>query len=173
MLLPVSDQNVAEVIPGAHKAGGHEQGSHDQRWQRELEAYGRQRGRSLRNLPSLIGFAPGIGMRFKALKRWIHRLKQQLSIVYTATADPDMPKYLRWLGVAIVAYSLSPIDLIPDFIPVVGLLDDFIIVPAGIALLIKLTPLEVCIVPERWLVIEDISQTHALRVCLFFWCGVC
>lgn len=65
---------------------------------------------------------------------------QQLSIVYFASRDPQMPGMLRWLAIGIVAYALSPIDLIPDFIPVLGLLDDLILLPAGIALVLKLIP---------------------------------
>ena len=54
-----------------------------------------------------------------------------------------MPWYAKGLAVAIAAYAASPIDLIPDFIPVVGYLDDLIIVPLGIALVIKLIPAEI------------------------------
>jgi uncharacterized membrane protein YkvA (DUF1232 family) len=53
---------------------------------------------------------------------------------------PQTPRAARWTAIAVVAYALSPIDLIPDFIPVLGQLDDLIIVPLGIALAVKLTP---------------------------------
>jgi uncharacterized membrane protein YkvA (DUF1232 family) len=53
---------------------------------------------------------------------------------------PATPRPAKWVAVAVVAYALSPIDLIPDFIPVLGLLDDVIIVPLGILLVVKLTP---------------------------------
>lgn len=53
---------------------------------------------------------------------------------------PRTPRYAKALAAAVVAYALSPIDLIPDFIPVLGYLDDLIIVPAGIALTLKLVP---------------------------------
>ena len=54
-----------------------------------------------------------------------------------------MPLHVRALALLVAAYAVSPIDLIPDFIPVIGLLDDLILVPLGIALVIRLTPPEV------------------------------
>ncbi len=53
---------------------------------------------------------------------------------------PDTPRAAKWVAVAVLAYALSPIDLIPDFIPLLGQLDDLIIVPLGIALVTRLTP---------------------------------
>jgi uncharacterized membrane protein YkvA (DUF1232 family) len=57
-----------------------------------------------------------------------------------AARDPRVPWYAKALAIAVAAYALSPIDLIPDFVPVLGFLDDVIIVPAGIALVIRLIP---------------------------------
>jgi uncharacterized membrane protein YkvA (DUF1232 family) len=57
-----------------------------------------------------------------------------------AARDPRVPWYAKLVAVAVVAYALSPIDLIPDFIPVLGYLDDAVIVPAGILLAVKLVP---------------------------------
>jgi uncharacterized membrane protein YkvA (DUF1232 family) len=71
------------------------------------------------------------------------RLKQEVHAVYLAYGDPRVPWYAKVLVAAIVAYALSPIDLIPDFIPVLGYLDDLILLPAGIALAIKMIPPEV------------------------------
>jgi len=76
------------------------------------------------------------------LKRWAHRLKLNITTVYIASKDARTPRLAKLLAVAVVAYAFSPIDLIPDFIPVLGLLDDLIIVPAGIALIIRLVPQE-------------------------------
>ncbi len=70
-------------------------------------------------------------------------LRNEVHAIYLACKDPRTPWYARVLGVFIIGYALSPIDLIPDFIPVLGYLDDLIIVPAGIALLIKIIPKEV------------------------------
>ena len=53
---------------------------------------------------------------------------------------PETPWFVKMLAVAVVAYAVSPVDLIPDFIPVLGLLDDVVLVPLGIALVVRLTP---------------------------------
>jgi uncharacterized membrane protein YkvA (DUF1232 family) len=76
-------------------------------------------------------------------KRRAATLKTDTYAVYLACREPAVPWYAKALIVAVVAYALSPIDLIPDFIPVLGYLDDLILVPAGIALAIKLIPPEV------------------------------
>ena len=71
------------------------------------------------------------------------RLKSEMHSLYLAARDPRTPWYAKALAVFIIGYALSPIDLIPDFIPVIGYLDDLIIVPAGITLLIKIMPKQV------------------------------
>jgi uncharacterized membrane protein YkvA (DUF1232 family) len=63
--------------------------------------------------------------------------------LYLACRDPHTPWYAKVLAAAVAAYAFSPIDLIPDFIPVLGYLDDLIIVPLGIALAIRLIPAKV------------------------------
>lgn len=63
--------------------------------------------------------------------------------LYLACRDPRVPWYAKWLMALIIAYALSPIDLIPDFIPVLGQIDDLVIIPAGVAAVIKLIPQEV------------------------------
>ena len=70
-------------------------------------------------------------------------LKREVYALYLAYRDPRTPWYAKALAAIILGYALSPIDLIPDFIPLLGYLDDLVIVPAGIALLIKLIPPEV------------------------------
>ena len=77
------------------------------------------------------------------LARWAAALKRQTLIVYFAARDPRTPLLVRLLALLVAAYALSPIDLIPDFIPVIGYLDDLILLPLGIALIVKLTPAEV------------------------------
>ncbi len=77
------------------------------------------------------------------LKQRARALKKDVFAVYLAARDPRTPWYAKALVLLIVAYSLSPIDLIPDFVPILGYLDDLIIVPAGIALAIRLIPVEV------------------------------
>ena len=77
------------------------------------------------------------------LKQWSRALLRDAHAVYLAARDPRVPWYAKALGIAVAAYAFSPIDLIPDFIPVLGYLDDLIIVPLGIALVVKLIPPEV------------------------------
>ena len=67
-------------------------------------------------------------------------LKRQTLVVYFAARDPRTPFAVRLLAVVVAAYALSPIDLIPDFIPVLGYLDDLLIVPLGIALVLRWIP---------------------------------
>lgn len=79
-------------------------------------------------------------------RSWIGRLKairRDLYAVYLACRDPRTPWYARWLAAMVVGYALSPIDLIPDFVPVLGYLDDVIVVSAGLMLVIRLLPPEV------------------------------
>lgn len=74
---------------------------------------------------------------------WAKAFKQQTLVVYFAARDPRTPLLVRILAVLVAAYALSPIDLIPDFIPVIGYLDDLILLPLGIALIVKFTPPDV------------------------------
>lgn len=74
------------------------------------------------------------------LKEQARRLKRETFALYLAARDPRTPWYVKALVVGIVAYALSPIDLIPDFIPLLGYLDDLILLPLGIALAIRLIP---------------------------------
>lgn len=77
---------------------------------------------------------------FERMKRWARRLKRDVHALYLASKDPRVPWYAKALAVTVAAYAASPIDLIPDFIPVLGYLDELIILPLGIALVIKLIP---------------------------------
>jgi len=76
-------------------------------------------------------------------KEKARRLKTQLYVLYLAVRDSRTPWYVRAFIVVIIAYALSPVDLIPDFIPVLGYLDDLVLVPAGIYLAVKMVPREV------------------------------
>lgn len=82
--------------------------------------------------------------RWTALLRRAHvaRLATHLLALWKLFRRPETPRLVKWLAVAIVAYAVSPIDLIPDFIPLIGMLDDVILLPLGIALVVKLTPAE-------------------------------
>lgn len=74
------------------------------------------------------------------LKDWARAIKRDVHALYLAGLDPRVPWYAKALAIAVAGYALSPIDLIPDFIPVLGLLDDIIIVPLGIMLVVWLIP---------------------------------
>ena len=74
------------------------------------------------------------------LKRWASALKRDVLALYIAARDPRTPWMARTIALVVTAYALSPIDLIPDFIPIIGLLDDLLIVPAGIWLVLRLLP---------------------------------
>jgi uncharacterized membrane protein YkvA (DUF1232 family) len=76
----------------------------------------------------------------QTLKRRASDLKAQTLALYLAARDPRTPWYAKLLVALIVAYALSPIDLIPDFVPVLGYLDDLILIPIGIALAIRMIP---------------------------------
>jgi uncharacterized membrane protein YkvA (DUF1232 family) len=74
------------------------------------------------------------------LERWARKLKVEIYALYLAYRDPRVPWYARVFAALVVGYAFSPIDLIPDVIPVLGYLDDLLIVPLGIALAIRMIP---------------------------------
>lgn len=74
------------------------------------------------------------------LKQRTHRLQAETSALYLAVRHPRTPWYAKLLAAAIVAYAFSPIDLIPDFIPVLGYLDELVLMPLRLALIIRLIP---------------------------------
>jgi uncharacterized membrane protein YkvA (DUF1232 family) len=74
------------------------------------------------------------------LSEWARQLKREVVVLWICTRHPRTPIMAKALAVALVGYALSPIDLIPDFIPVLGYLDDLIIVPLGVWLVLKLVP---------------------------------
>ena len=77
------------------------------------------------------------------LRQHARRLQAETYALYLAARHPDTPWYAKAIAGATVAYAFSPIDLIPDFVPVLGYLDDLIIVPLGASLAIRLIPREV------------------------------
>jgi len=85
-------------------------------------------------------------MVHEVIERWQEQaraLRTEAHGVYLASKDPRVPWYAKALAACVLAYLFSPIDLIPDFLPVVGYLDDLIIVPAGLLLVIRLIPPEI------------------------------
>ena len=77
---------------------------------------------------------------FERLKRWARRLEAEVYALYLAYRDPRVPLYARVFAAIVVGYAFSPIDLIPDPIPVLGYLDDLVLVPLGVALAIRMIP---------------------------------
>lgn len=77
---------------------------------------------------------------FANLKRWARAVKLDVVALWIAARDPRVPWYAKAMAGLVAAYALSPIDLIPDFIPVLGYLDDVILVPIGIMVAVRLIP---------------------------------
>lgn len=77
------------------------------------------------------------------LREWARAVKRDVLALYLAARDPRVPWHAKALALVVAAYALSPIDLIPDFIPVLGYLDDLIIVPLGIVLAVRMIPPDV------------------------------
>lgn len=78
--------------------------------------------------------------RRRRLAGWADRIRREVAALFLAARDPRTPWYAKALALVVIAYALSPIDLIPDFIPVLGQLDDLVIVPLGLLLVIRLIP---------------------------------
>ncbi len=76
-------------------------------------------------------------------KSWTTQLREEIFAISLAQKDPRTPWYTKALAVCVVGYAFTPIDLIPDFIPVLGLLDDLVLIPLGVAVVAKLIPAEV------------------------------
>lgn len=74
------------------------------------------------------------------LKAWARRIKRNVVALWLAARDPRVPMAAKVVAAIVAAYALSPIDLIPDFIPILGYLDDVILVPLGIALAVRMIP---------------------------------
>jgi uncharacterized membrane protein YkvA (DUF1232 family) len=77
------------------------------------------------------------------LKDWARSIKRDSHAIYLAARDPRTPWYAKVLALCVAGYALSPIDLIPDFVPVIGYLDDAVILPLGIVAVVKLIPEDV------------------------------
>ncbi|HEY9873714.1 MAG TPA: YkvA family protein [Candidatus Obscuribacterales bacterium] len=79
----------------------------------------------------------------QAWKQRARQLKKETYAIYLACKDPRVPWYAKVLAACVVAYAFSPIDLIPDIIPVLGYLDDLILVPLGIILVLRIIPADI------------------------------
>lgn len=79
------------------------------------------------------------------IRDWAHRMRRDALAMWIAARSPETPLGAKLLAAAVAAYAFSPIDLIPDFIPVLGMLDDLVIVPLGIAIALRLMPEELIV----------------------------
>jgi uncharacterized membrane protein YkvA (DUF1232 family) len=86
------------------------------------------------------GTTDGPGAR---LRRWAGGITRDVYAVYLAGRDPRVPWYAKALAICIAAYAFSPVDLIPDFIPILGYLDELVILPLGILLVVRMIPPDV------------------------------
>ncbi|MEA5594072.1 YkvA family protein [Rivularia sp. UHCC 0363] len=113
---------------------------------------------------------------FQNWKQRVRKLKQETSALYYASKDPRTPWYAKFLAICVVAYLLSPIDLIPDVIPILGYLDDLVLIPLGIFLLLKLIPKTVMDESrQKAKVIENIPNSKFITiiiVCIWIFTGM-
>lgn len=103
-------------------------------------------GEALPNPEAEPGTVPDESLKSGVLQAWKTRgrqLKRELGAIYLAYRDPRVPWHARLFAGLVVAYAFSPIDLIPDPIPILGYLDDLVLVPIGIALALRMIPAEV------------------------------
>ncbi len=106
---------------------------------------------------------------WRRLKSWATRLKREIHALGLAARDPRTPRLARWLAVGVVAYALSPIDLIPDFIPLLGFLDDVILLPLGLWIVLRLIPDEV-MQDCRTRAAQEASLERSQRAAVFVIC---
>jgi uncharacterized membrane protein YkvA (DUF1232 family) len=108
----------------------------------------------------------------RRLLDWARRIREELGALALAARHPDVPWYAKLLAIGIVAYALSPIDLIPDVIPVIGYLDDAVLLPLGILLVQRLVPhdvLEACRVEAAARRLERTSSKLGIAIVLAGW----
>lgn len=118
-----------------------------------------------------------MGMAF--VRAWAQRIKRDGLTLWFATRHPRTPWYAKAIGVFVVAYALSPIDVIPDFIPVLGYVDDVLLLPALIWLAVKLLPADVLRScrqqAEEWMRSKGQKPRSKLGIALvvMVWAGLC
>lgn len=105
------------------------------------------------------------------LRAWAQELKAQLLTLWFARSHPDTPWYAKALAILVAAYAFSPIDLIPDFIPVLGYLDDLVIVPLGIYVTLRLIPQSVRdesrLKADAWIAARNARPTNYFAATVF------
>ena len=98
---------------------------------------------------------------FARLKSWARQIKRDVHALYLASRDPRVPWYAKVATVCVAAYALSPIDLIPDFIPVLGYLDELILLPLAVLLAVKLIPPPIMAEHRAAAAAEERPTSHA------------
>lgn len=109
----------------------------------------------------------------KRVKQWAQIVTRDTVSLYLAARDPRTPWYAKFIAAFVVGYALSPIDLIPDFIPIIGYLDDIVLIPIGLWIAMRLIPREViedCRSRATELTERPTSVTAALII-VFIWMG--
>ena len=112
---------------------------------------------------------------FRLIRRWARVMKKDGLMLWFACRDPRTPVWIKALAAGLVCYVFSPIDLIPDVIPVVGLLDDAVIVPSGIMLLLRLLPHQVKLASQQKATQQSAKRNKITRwtgVILLIWVGI-
>ena len=111
---------------------------------------------------------------FERIRLWAAALRRDVAALVLAVRDPRTPMAARIIAALVVAYALSPIDLIPDFVPVLGYLDDLIIVPLGLALVLRLVPAALMAEYRASALQQPVSRLGwiGLVIVLMLWVGV-
>ena len=107
------------------------------------------------------------------VKQWARIVKRDTVCLYLAARDPRTPWYAKAIAASVVAYALSPIDLIPDFIPIIGYLDDVLLVPMGLWIAMRMVPddvIEDCRARATQLTARPTSRIAALTI-VVIWTG--
>jgi uncharacterized membrane protein YkvA (DUF1232 family) len=106
-------------------------------------------------------------------KQWARQVKRDVVALYIAGRDPRTPWHAKAVAIAVAAYAISPIDLIPDFIPVLGYLDDLIILPVGILLAVRLIPAELMAEFRQASIVRERLPAHwaGAAVIIAIWIG--
>ncbi|WP_417549824.1 YkvA family protein [Methylophaga sp.] len=111
-------------------------------------------------------------MFIKKLQLFAEQMKMQLTALYLASQHSAVSNWIKWMSIAVVAYALSPIDLIPDFIPILGYLDELLLLPLAIYILVKCIPEKVwqeCIIKAKEHPVRLFHNRYAASVIIFCW----
>jgi uncharacterized membrane protein YkvA (DUF1232 family) len=109
---------------------------------------------------------------FDRVRAWAGLVRRDVVALFHAARDPRVPWYAKAVAAAVAAYALSPIDLIPDFVPVLGYLDDLVIVPLGIYVAVRLIPPEIMAEHRRAVVGEaPASRAGAIGIIVVWIAG--